>query len=116
MKTKKEAMMDICKAALPSESSQPKHTQGELQLGGVDYLDGFYEVLIHYADGTVFGNGTGKSPKEAEANAQRIVKAVNMHDELINAIKALLEDNTHLELNLDSVEKAEQLLKQAEKK
>lgn len=58
----------------------------------------------------------GRTIEEAEANAQRIVKAVNMHNELINVIKALLEDNTHLELNLDSVEKAEELLKQAEQK
>lgn len=66
--------------------NHPQHTKGELQLGGVDYMGGFYEVIIHYADGKVFGDGRGKTPKEAEANAHRIIKAVNMHDELIEEL------------------------------
>lgn len=47
--------------------------------------------------------------KEAKANAQLIVSAPDLLSALIN----LLESNTHLELDLDSVEKAELAIKNA---
>lgn len=59
---------------------------------------------------------TGKTKEEAEANAQRIVKAVNMHDELVEALRKLrnaIYENKYAGGVLDA---ADELLKQAEGK
>lgn len=109
---------------MTNNSNQPKHTQGEWiterQAGGKQII---------YAK-TEDGGGYIAAVDNAEesknsANAQRIVKAVNMHDELVETIKEsdelfdiLRDKDTNGELQKFKLtfEKIKQLLKQAELK
>jgi len=63
-------------------------------------------------------NFRGISIAEGEANARLIVKAVNCHDELVEALKAIVDDieENHLKTYSrgDLLYKAQQALKQAE--
>jgi len=108
-------------------------TKGELYVstiiqpeGAFIYSKDFPESAIArcYAD-----NRTVESKEEAKANADRIVKAVNMHDELLRFIKIISIHDEHF-LSQDAfntredcereimhlAKKASQLLKQAEQK
>lgn len=119
---------------MKNQSEQTKHTQGELRVqdekeNGIFIYTPNREAAIAkmYTNNCVV-----KSQEEAEANAQRIVKAVNMHDKLTEALKALVENGWGgyigdkneeslkeifcLEYPNNPLTKAVQLLKQAEGK
>lgn len=77
----------------PVEATKAQHTKGEWIYVPFENADGkFIYARIQTKEKSVaFANvyldhHIGK--QEAEANAKRIVKAVNMHDELIECIKA----------------------------
>lgn len=56
-----------------------------------------------------------RNPKETEANAQRIVNCVNMHDQLVKKLAMMLDAyKNNLVVLADEQEKIEQLLKEAE--
>jgi len=114
-------------------ATQPQHTQGELeQLGGASATKRILDDK-HWIDIIVNGKGIvssayGKTREETEANAKRIVKAVNMHDELMQSVNDLddmikklyveyigLEKLTSDDLkNMQTItDKSRQLLKQA---
>lgn len=71
------------------ESEQPKHTFGELVVMSEGQMAqgrwGGIEKSI-MTEGKIVIKTFGKTKEEAETNAQRIVKAVNMHDKLIDGI------------------------------
>lgn len=54
--------------------------------------DNWFSKSIHKPSQSplLFAKAFGKTPKEAEENAQRIVKVVNMNNELIDKLKKLL--------------------------
>lgn len=96
-------------------TKQPAHTKGEWKIS-------FGENRVRDKDGKLIAickrDGREKISDEDIANAQRIVKAVNMHDELVESLKDLIE-----RLELDGydnynvrIRKAKILLKQAEQK
>ena len=66
-----------------SETSTPKtfHTQGEWVQNG--------ENGIHTKQGHCIALTYGENGLNKKANAQRIVKAVNMHDELVKTLEQL---------------------------
>ena len=78
-----------------SDNAQPTYTRGEWKVIN-DYEgkeDNFVVKIVSDKKTICILNN---HPLEITANAQRIVKAVNMHDELISKLKALLhyvEDN-----------------------
>jgi len=108
--------------------TQPIHTQGkcttrayalELTQKGVNKY--FCDILI--GKRTIFC-AYGVTIQEAEANALRIVKAVNMHDEFVMKLKDVIDlcevflpsnDLRNLKIK-EKIESAKQLLKQAEQK
>lgn len=66
--------------------TQPQHTQGEWSF----YLDGIYDSKGEMIASTMKDKDHYlKERNENIANAQRIVKAVNMYDELIDSLKAI---------------------------
>lgn len=80
---------------MENKTEQPKHTRGEWATAGNTAFKtdaGRYKLQIMRGEcaplntnivATAFGN----TKEEAEANAQRIVKAVNSFDVMISAIK-----------------------------
>lgn len=83
------------------KGSQPQHTQGEWRM--VTGLKKAGDLCIHVRgkqicdfpdyNSTLEDNAEQrKKIQEAEANAQRIVKAVNMHDELVEGIRRLINE------------------------
>lgn len=96
--------------------TQPQHTQGEWK---VDKLSHKISVSIQGTEMTICS--MAETP-ERVANAQRIVKAVNMHDELINGLKKIANCQNSLTYYSDRkliesvIEQAKELLKQAEQK
>lgn len=73
--------------------SDTKHTQGEkLSISGEVFKTseyGIYKLHIKDSINKIRATVFGKTKEEAEANAKRIVKCVNMHDDLIDIIKNL---------------------------
>lgn len=93
-------------------NNQPQHTQGEWKINQMGNID-CGEMRICNMPSI-----TGKE-EEIKANAQLILRAVNMHDELIAAVKDCYLEVIHkAESNLtpELCCKLDQLLKQAEGK
>lgn len=138
MKTQKPTVQDIF------PNMNPQHTQGEWKHNDVSFGTKPYKELINDSEKETIAEVYGNTREEAEANAQRIVKAVNeydenkrkadMHDELIEHIRKLNDEFVYaltnmakiLKLNMSVeslrieentlVKKSKQLLKQAEGK
>lgn len=86
--------------------NQPKHTQGELRLVKGRYIfagkGGATKIVAECKPHTdLLAPQTNVTKQEAEANAQRIVKAVNMHDSLINVSKDVFEHLKNLRASKD---------------
>lgn len=97
-------------------------------------FEGYLKQVIHYAkqnldepdkDGYVVSpdSVSRKFVKVIEENTNKIVKAVNMHDELLNGYKEIIKIFRNKEILYGATDtewemfhKAEQLLKQAEQK
>lgn len=62
--------------------NKPQHTQGEWKLDG---------MCIDAPDGSLIAEINSEDGQENQANGERIVKAVNMHDELILFIKNVVK-------------------------
>ena len=76
-----------------AEVEQPtaQHTKGEWKVGSFPFskdLNYVCDSSGHHISCCQIGGE--RTMAHAEANAQRIVKAVNMHDELVEQIKTLL--------------------------
>lgn len=101
--------------------NQPKHTQGEWKVkqdGGALKR----RIVCNNIDvADCYSSASGLSQEEAEANARLIVKAVNMHDELVRHLKRCIEaleligGETGQSMPL-TVADAKSLLKQAEQR
>lgn len=101
--------------------SKTKHTDCKLSLDKTDiYFEGFMIAVTNPSEGANFLN-----PEQAEANAARLVKSWNMHDELIEALKEIQKSTLKCkEVNGDFgitpamfeliFEKADKLIKQSE--
>lgn len=96
------------------DRKQPQHTQGEWN---VNY------TADSVSDLAIFSNGCQiaiieqlVSQEETKANAQRIVKAVNMHDELVEALKRLADAHYNGKAQGANWINASEVLKQAEQK
>ena len=110
---------------MKNQSEQPKHTQGELENPNSfhqmheEHFQVFVRITEPNGEKYTVGCAYGRTKEEAEANAQRIVKAVNMHDELIEKLKLMTSlcrlkyGNLDKEV-YDEIEKSELLLKKAE--
>ena len=72
--------------------SQPQYTQGTLeQLGGVSptsrILDKKYWIDIIIQGQGIVATAYGRNQEETQANADRMITAMNTHDECIKALK-----------------------------
>lgn len=108
--------------------NESKHTQGEWKLSGLvmtnDKTEIHTEDRVHcqFIDSkfaiTKPALAFGATKEEAEANAQRIVKCVNLHDDLIHTIRRLIGsiNMTDSQIKEREVSRAFELLNQAEQK
>ena len=109
-------------------TQQSAHTGGEWRVSNKPAFDEvggspFKKPIFCYGaskpNGSIISHAIGKTIEEAEANAQRIVKAVNMHDELISMLKRELKSLEEWNGNGNytfRIEEMKDLLKQAEQK
>lgn len=75
------------------KENKPQHTQGEWKFFKDPNGAVYTKNKIKCKCATVaFCVRINVSDKEAEANAKRIVKAVNMHDELVSALKKMVDE------------------------
>ena len=96
------------------------HTQGEWEIDGYcttaiisKQSNGSYK---HIAECNYGREGNDENLELNKTNAQRIVKAVNMHDELIELADAVSKISCWDDFNDVFLIKSKQLLKQAEQK
>jgi len=117
-----------------TNTKQPQHTQGEWRI--VTGLQKAGDLCIHVKgkqicdfpqyNSTLEDNENQRAKlQEAEANACRIVKAVNMHDELVSKLKQIQAvgnckyhgtDSTIAQIFDTEFKNLDSLLKQAEQK
>lgn len=62
----------------------------------------------------IVGHIFGDTRKDAEEKAEKFVTAINMHDELVNALKYFVEISRSTNFPTKDREMAEKLLKQAQ--
>ena len=119
---------------MKTNNNEPKYTQGEYSTNSYalyhlnDKIGYFCQIKI---GNRIIADAFGKTVEEAESNAKRIVKAVNMHDELVRRSKLLADFATKVltypkgkmgydpadKINLNNqIEKMDELLKQIESK
>lgn len=117
---------------MKTQPQQPAHTKGELrtthfdavQIVGTTHSGRDFQLSIIINGIGLVAMAYGKTKEEAEANAKRIVTAVNMHNELVEALKMLFQCYMHEDLlenikeNIGKVSEHDivELLKQAEQK
>lgn len=101
-------------------SPQPKalHTKGELQIADVTFGKRKFKETIADKEQEIVAEVYGDSIEEAKIKAHRIVKCVNMHDDLIEELKCIYElaKNLALGANLPDLKRdsTEKLLKQSQ--
>ena len=109
------------------KAKEAQHTKGEVKtqdiyigIGASKYAtsrteDGTQYYCNIYIKARFLCKAYGKTIKETNANANRIVKAVNMHDELVSKLKLFMDYlNPFSEAEL--MDEVRELLKQAKQK
>lgn len=93
--------------------NKPQHTQGEWKIEETS----FEEINIYSGDiniCTVLRQG--ELEQEGDANAQRIVKAVNMHDELVRDLTLAYKRMKREEMTGNLMDSIESLMREASQK
>lgn len=101
--------------------NQSKHTPGKWEIRATSNDDDFaFEISSNNKEiAAVYNSSLAAIPDEQViANAQRIVKAVNMHDELVECLDKFLSVTAKFPIDTQKVfkvnEMARELIKQAE--
>lgn len=116
-KARREALI----ALVGDKLNQINHTQGEWKISSTGFSKDEKRYITNH-ENDIVAHAYGDNIEESEANAERIVKAVNMHDELVKELVrakqriVFLEGFTEGKADPTDLNKINQLLKQAEQK